>query len=378
MPATRTAMINIAPQLPPTAQTGHVLPGLSTGSLISIGHLCDNDCTAIFSKYHVHIIKDGSLIIKGPRNKSNGLWTIPIAPTSSPLTNPANLPPHLACSAINVTSTKSDLAAFLRGTVFSPTLSTFLRAIKQGHFTTWPGLTHNLISKFLPKSMATSKGHLRRQQLHIQSTSIPLTTSLDVAPTPEPGNPTTHAAFTTIVDTKESGRSYSDQTGQSPVISSKGNKYVFVLYDYDSNANLASHPTATVAPSVTLGSHPSNSSNPTAMPNDSISSTTSAPTPSKPPSPSITSTSNVSLLMTTVATPPNAPSKPGKTTSSPASLHATLPFPSPNGTASFPNATSPSTTYAPLAVNPSFQPTPASLTTSTSTERHLLSPVLKF
>ena len=132
MPATRTAMINIAPQLPPTAQTGHVLPGLSTGSLISIGHLCDNDCTAIFSKYHVHIIKDGSLIIKGPRNKSNGLWTIPIAPTSSPLTNPANLPPHLACSAINVTSTKSDLAAFLRGTVFSPTLSTFLRAIKPG------------------------------------------------------------------------------------------------------------------------------------------------------------------------------------------------------------------------------------------------------
>jgi hypothetical protein len=112
MTATHTAMINLAPQLPSTAQTAHVLPGLSTGTLISIGQLCDNDCAAIFSKYHFHIIKDGSLIIKGPRNKSYGLWTVPIAPTSSPLTNPTNLPPHLACSVINATSTKSDLAAY--------------------------------------------------------------------------------------------------------------------------------------------------------------------------------------------------------------------------------------------------------------------------
>jgi hypothetical protein len=35
------------------------------------------------------------------------------------------------------------------------------------------------------------------------------------------------------------GQIFTDQTGRFPVVSSKGNKYVMVLYDYDSNAILA-------------------------------------------------------------------------------------------------------------------------------------------
>jgi hypothetical protein len=35
------------------------------------------------------------------------------------------------------------------------------------------------------------------------------------------------------------GRIYRDQTGRFPVVSSKGNTYIMILYDYDSNAILA-------------------------------------------------------------------------------------------------------------------------------------------
>ena len=42
-----------------------------------------------------------------------------------------------------------------------------------------------------------------------------------------------------MLDTKTFARSYSDQTGRFPVQSSRGNNYIFVMYDYDSNAILS-------------------------------------------------------------------------------------------------------------------------------------------
>jgi hypothetical protein len=39
--------------------------------------------------------------------------------------------------------------------------------------------------------------------------------------------------------TIDAGQLYTDQTGRLPVVSNKGNKYIMILYDYDSNAILA-------------------------------------------------------------------------------------------------------------------------------------------
>jgi hypothetical protein len=39
--------------------------------------------------------------------------------------------------------------------------------------------------------------------------------------------------------TIEAGQIYTDQTGRFPVVSSKCNKYIMILYDYDSNAIMA-------------------------------------------------------------------------------------------------------------------------------------------
>jgi hypothetical protein len=93
--------------------------------------------------------------------------------------------PHHAHSAVNNIRTKQDLAAFLHACAFSPLESTWLWAIQQNHFSSWPGLTASLVTKHLAKSLATSKGHLRMQQQNIKSTKItavlPLAVSLDVS-----------------------------------------------------------------------------------------------------------------------------------------------------------------------------------------------------
>jgi hypothetical protein len=39
--------------------------------------------------------------------------------------------------------------------------------------------------------------------------------------------------------TIDAGQIYTDQTGRFPVVSSKGNKYIMILYDIDSNTILA-------------------------------------------------------------------------------------------------------------------------------------------
>jgi hypothetical protein len=50
-----------------------------------------------------------------------------------------------------------------------------------------------------------------------------------------------HGIKTQLVyaSTLDSGQIYTDQTGRFPVVSSKGNKYTMILYDYDSNDILA-------------------------------------------------------------------------------------------------------------------------------------------
>ena len=49
-------------------------------------------------------------------------------------------------------------------------ISTFIRAIKNNNYISWPGLTADLISKHLPKSLATAKGHLNQERQNLQST----------------------------------------------------------------------------------------------------------------------------------------------------------------------------------------------------------------
>ena len=64
----------------------------------------------------------------------------------------------------------SDLAEFLHGACFAPVLSTWIIAIQNNHFLTWPGRTEKLVRKYLFPSLVTAQGHLHQERKHLQST----------------------------------------------------------------------------------------------------------------------------------------------------------------------------------------------------------------
>jgi hypothetical protein len=67
-------------------------------------------------------------------------------------------------SAHNVYAQKSIQATikYLHACCFSPVTDTWLKAIQNGHFATWPSVTVENVRKYLPKYDATSKGHINQ------------------------------------------------------------------------------------------------------------------------------------------------------------------------------------------------------------------------
>ena len=136
-----------------------VLKGLSNSFLLSIGQLCDNDCIAIFDKRHLHVYKWGQCVLKGMRNWLDGLWDINITKKIEQ----ANM-------IIRKDRSKTELAENLHKCAFSPSLSTFQRAIWKGRFLTWPGITSINFKKFVHNLVPTAKGHLDQERANLQST----------------------------------------------------------------------------------------------------------------------------------------------------------------------------------------------------------------
>jgi hypothetical protein len=164
--------IPLATELSDDAKIRHLFNNLQSGTLISLGQLCNDECVALFTKYDVKIYKHGQVIIVGKRNPTNGLWNIPLPPKAAaqPPIPPisTNTLRHSANRAIQNITTKQDLAAFHHGSAYSPVPSSFLWAVGRGHFHSWPGLTTDLVSKHLAKSLPTSKaGHQRMQQKNV-------------------------------------------------------------------------------------------------------------------------------------------------------------------------------------------------------------------
>ena len=96
--------------------------------------------------------------------------------------------------------------------------STWIKAIDNGHFATWPGLTADLVRKHLPKSTATIKGHLNQQRKNLRSTKPKPQDPLGNQPISESPNERTHQLFAAVYDT--TGEIATDQTGKFPTTSS--------------------------------------------------------------------------------------------------------------------------------------------------------------
>jgi hypothetical protein len=226
--STHTATLNI-PSLPQTARRAHILPGLAQHSLLSVGQMCDSGCSVTFTASNVTVTNGGATILMGKRDKQSNLWSVPLNPTP-PLNGGQK---H---SAHNVYEQKSiqDTITYLHACCFSPVTDTWLKSIQNGHFATWPSVTVDNVRKYLGKSDATEKGHLNQIRQNIRSTQ-----QVEVITAPETDMVQEDKCHYLYATTLETNQIYSDLTGRFPTTSLSGNKYMLILYDYDSNIILS-------------------------------------------------------------------------------------------------------------------------------------------
>jgi len=266
MTATHTAELDL-PDLPQAARNAHIFPALGTTSLISVGQLCDAQCTAIFTKTTVDITHNDKTILKGIRTKTNNLWhaTLPPKTNSDNHHTNTNTSPEQRANNVNQTKKAAALVAFAHGALFSPALSTLQQALDKNYVNHFPGLTPQTLRQHPPQSIAMIKGHLDQSRQNQRSTKpkvtiqetmtitktpndaesspttepnkeVEQTTEEDYWPQPEGGNERTHQCFAATTEDSTSGKIFTDQTGRFISPSSNGNTQLFLLYDYDSNS----------------------------------------------------------------------------------------------------------------------------------------------
>lgn len=120
--------------------------------------------------------------------------------------------------------------------MFSPCIKTLQHAIYNGNLISWP-VEHINFIKLIRTTVATEKGHLDQERKHPQPTNP---TEDFLHNFPPKLDEKTHSQLVQIVsplhDQKPlKGKAYADLTGPFPHKSSRGNQYLFFLYNYDTN-----------------------------------------------------------------------------------------------------------------------------------------------
>jgi hypothetical protein len=239
--ATQSGQLPFHPSLSHRAKTAHILAGITDSSLISLGQLCDDDCVAILDKHKLKVFKDSTCILAGTRNTQDGLWDIPVPIPPGVVPPPSALPPaHHLNAIIRKDLTKAHLVQYLYGCCGSPVVLTWKKAIRNGNFITWPGIDSLSINKHLPPSIASAKGHLDQERKNLQSTKPVLVPAEndEFPPSPDTPNIKAFAAGATLIPFTAKNTAYHDLTGRFPHRSSRGNEYLLIVYDHDSNSIL--------------------------------------------------------------------------------------------------------------------------------------------
>jgi hypothetical protein len=171
--STHTAEINV-PSLPRSTRVCHIVLGLRSYSLISIGQLCDAGCEVLFLIASVSIGFKNAIIMQGARARDTGLWHLDLSQPSPslgtpPITmslllsndgrdrkvassnpgSPTPMAPQLqTCLTAVGSATPQALVTFSNATLFSPGLSTLTTALAKGFLFSpthaWPHSCHSL------------------------------------------------------------------------------------------------------------------------------------------------------------------------------------------------------------------------------------------
>ena len=221
-----------------------ILPGLHKDSLISVGKLADAGYYTIFmpGNQGVQVIDGtktkmclpGEAILRGWRDHQ-GLWRVPIAEEEYALPDE-----DLEESLNNVFDLPSleQTIRYLHACAGFPTRRTWIKAIKKGNYVGWPVLTEQNVNKYFPESTETVKGHMNHQRQGVRSTKRKPQDPEDIDTKSEVGKKE-RDIYTKVIDLWDQKETiYTDQTGNLPVQSRSGNRFIMVMVAIDSNAIL--------------------------------------------------------------------------------------------------------------------------------------------
>ena len=90
------------------------------------------------------------------------IYMVPLKPEQNESMTEVKTPERHFSGSLYESKSKADLCTFLHLALWIPCTSTLISAIKNNFFSTWPGLTKQLVQKFPQKSEATVKGHIRK------------------------------------------------------------------------------------------------------------------------------------------------------------------------------------------------------------------------
>ena len=246
----------------------HITPGITTNSLLSTSKFAEANYITIFDKEEVNIYDANDTVIavtkgailRGFKCPTTGLWRIPLVEmvrnnnTDTVITNrppteflPARPPPTDAIHNVYELKTQPELIRYYHAAAGFPTKPTWMRAIKNQQFASWPGLTAESVARHYPDSEETPKGHGRKAPSGQRSTKVTtpalaednavfgLNTIVTQRPTTK-----ARTVFHRVLDVKDEAaqKIYSDQPGRFPTKSSRGNQYIMVLTEVDSDAIL--------------------------------------------------------------------------------------------------------------------------------------------
>jgi hypothetical protein len=129
--STDMCMLDI-PALPAAVRHSHIIPGLTSHSLIFVVTLCNVDCNVAFTKIGCTITHHGNIILCGSKCTRTGLWMIPLCPTPPPATsiNQAILPPTAIAANVDATSSAGEYGCYIHQALCSPPAPTLMQALK--------------------------------------------------------------------------------------------------------------------------------------------------------------------------------------------------------------------------------------------------------
>lgn len=156
--------------LPEKAREVHIFREFDKGTLISGGKLCNAGCTLTFTAKDVVVYNElGQRIILGWRDPVTKLWCIPIAQSNDWIPPTSSDGEELVANVYEIPSFKEAIQ-YLHAAAGFPVKSTWIKAVKNGNYSTWPLITPENVSKYCPIADETSKGHMHQQRQGTRST----------------------------------------------------------------------------------------------------------------------------------------------------------------------------------------------------------------